>query len=136
MHPPPMLMPSYGPLWFASLPLRRFVTSPTVQRASAEHEVSETRVLNEDCCAVVLTGVVLTWTVHPGLVLADVDLSCGVVEAKESARQNRYEILLVVDVHRVERGIDEVGECLVSDLSRTHMCSVHRSVRDVDIDID
>jgi hypothetical protein len=39
------------------------------------------------------------------------------MEAEEAAGEDRDEVLLVVDVHRVERRVDKVGECLVARLS-------------------
>jgi hypothetical protein len=39
------------------------------------------------------------------------------MEAEEAAGKDRDEVLLVVDVHRVERRVDEVGEGLVARLS-------------------
>jgi hypothetical protein len=62
------------------------------------------------------TGVVLAGTAHPRPVLLNVDLAPWVVEAKEATGKNWHKVLLVVDVRRVERRVDQVRKGLIARL--------------------
>lgn len=67
--------------------------------------------------------VVLTWASDPGFIILDMRFARGMSKSKESTRQYRHEVLLVVDVGDIQVCIDVICERLVA--SSRHSVTYH-----------
>ena len=81
--------------------------------------------------------VVLAGARRPRARVPDVDLARGVVEAEETAGQDRHEVLLVVDVCDAEpEGVDVVREVLISDAREAVPDEAHGGGGDLQVEVD